>query len=57
MNIYEYFKDVNSKADAINKKAKNPFVDYDYSTNPFRGAFKQTYIWIEKETNKKEDIN
>ena len=52
MKISDYFKEINSKADAINKKKKNPFVDYDYSTNPFRGAFKQTYIWIEKEEEK-----
>ena len=55
MKISNYFKEINSKADAINKKAKNPFVDYDYSTNPFRGAFKQTYIWIEKEDDKKSN--
>ncbi|HIS74576.1 TPA: hypothetical protein IAA86_06115 [Candidatus Galligastranaerophilus intestinavium] len=51
MRISEYFKEINSKVDNINKKARNPFVDYDYSTNPFRGAFKKTYIWIEKEEN------
>ncbi len=54
MRISEYFKEINSKAGAINKKIKNPFVDYDYSTNPFKGAFKQTYIWVEKENNDKK---
>ena len=48
MRISEYFKEINSKVDNINKKAGNPFVDYDYSNNPFRGACKKTYIWIEK---------
>ena len=53
----EYFKNINSRADTINKRAKNPFVDYDYSHNPFKGAFKQTYVWIEKdEEDKKEEI-
>lgn len=54
MRISEYFKEINSKVDNINKKARNPFVDYDYSTNPFRGAFKKTYIWIEEEEENSE---
>ena len=49
MKLGEYFKDINQKADNLNKRAKNPFVDYDYSHNPFKGAFKQTYIWVERE--------
>lgn len=53
MKISDYFKEINLKVDTLNRKVKNPFVDYDYSTNPFRGAFKQTYIWIEKEDDKK----
>lgn len=58
MKFGEYFKDVNLKANNINKKVKNPFVDYDYSHNPFKGAFKQTYIWIEKEDdNDKTTVN
>ena len=49
MKLGEYFKDIIEGTDTINKKAKNPFVDYDYSHNPFKGAFKQTYIWVERE--------
>ena len=49
MKLGEYFKDINERTDTINKKAKNPFVDYDYSHNPFKGAFKQPYIWVESE--------
>ncbi len=54
MKLGEYFKDINSKADTINKRVKNPFVDYDYSHNPFKGAFKQTYVWVEKEDSDSE---
>ena len=43
MRLGEYFKNINSRADTINKRAKNPFVDYDYSHNPFKGAFKHMY--------------
>ena len=57
MRLGEYFKNINSRADTINKRAKNPFFDYYYSHNPFKGAFKQTYVWIEKdEEDKKEEI-
>lgn len=56
MRLKEYFKNVNDKLNDYDKKAKNPFLDYDYSYNPFKGAFKQTYIWIEKENKKEERV-
>lgn len=55
MKLEEYFKDINKKANTINNRVKNPFVDYDYSHNPFKGAFKQTYIWVEKEEPKEDE--
>lgn len=55
MKLGEYFKDINKKANTINNRVKNPFVDYDYSHNPFKGAFKQTYIWVEKEELKEDE--
>ncbi len=54
MKFKDYFDDIKIKTDKIDKRAKNPFIEYDYSYNPFKGAFKQTYVWIEKE-RKKED--
>lgn len=56
MKLREYFRDVGSKVNKMDKKAKNPFLDYDYSYNPFKGAFKQTYVWIEKENNKEGEL-
>lgn len=54
MKFKDYFDDIKIKTDKMDKRAKNPFIEYDYSYNPFKGAFKQTYVWIEKE-RKKED--
>ena len=48
MDIKEYIKKLNIGADKINKKARNPFLEYNFAYNPFMGAIEQTYIWIER---------
>lgn len=54
MKIKDYFKNINNRVKQMDSKAQNPFTHYDYSYNPFKSAFKQTYIWIEKERKKNE---
>lgn len=53
MDIKKYIENLNKKVDEFDKKAKNPFLENDFAYNPFKGAFEQTYIWIESK-NKKE---
>ena len=53
MNIKEYIQKANKKADKINEKAKNPFLEYSFTYNPFISAIEQTYIWVERNTPKK----
>lgn len=48
MNIKDYIKELGKKADCYNKKAKNPFLEYNYAYNPFKSAISQTYVWVEK---------
>ena len=33
--------------------AKNPFLEYSFTYNPFISAIEQTYIWVERNTPKK----
>ncbi len=53
MEIKEYFKYINKKADRADKKAKNPFLECNFTYNPFVSAFEQTYIWVEKTKEKR----
>ncbi len=37
-----------NKTKKYDKKALNPFLSKDFSYNPFKSIWEQTYIWIEK---------
>lgn len=52
MDIKEYIKQVNKKTNKFNDKAKNPFLEYSFSYNPFISAIEQTYIWVERNTRR-----
>ena len=52
MELKEYLNELKSRVKKLDSKAKNPFLEYDYSYNPFKSALKQTYVWIEKESEK-----
>jgi hypothetical protein len=43
-NMNEILKKVKN----YDKRAKNPFLENEYSYNPFKSIYEQTYIWIEK---------
>lgn len=47
-NIKNYFKILNEKINQYDKKAKNPFLEYNYAHNPFKSAVLETKVWVEK---------
>ena len=42
------FGELLKKVHKYDKKAKNPFIENDFSYNPFKSIYEQTYIWVEK---------
>ncbi len=53
MNIKEFLKEIKEKINHYDKKAKNPFLEYNYAHNPFRSAISDTSVWVEKVDEKK----
>lgn len=49
MRLLAYAKLINQKINAANKKAKNPFMDYSMSYNPFIKPIYNTMVWIESD--------
>ena len=47
MNL-RYFESLMKKINEYDKKAKNPFFEIGYETNPFKSVFEKTYIWVTK---------
>lgn len=47
MKLLAYAKLLNRKINSANKKAQNPFLDYDDSLNPFNRPRYNTLVWIE----------
>lgn len=47
MRLVAYAKLLRRKITAADKKAKNPFMDYDCSLNPFSKPFYSTLVWVE----------
>ena len=37
------------------KKATNPFLKAQYAYNPFKSIYEQTYIWVEKQKDEKDE--
>ncbi len=44
----KYFNVLIKKMEKYDKKATNPFLKQDFSYNPFKSIYEQTYIWVEK---------
>jgi len=47
MNIKEQFERILEKLNKLESSAQNPFLRTDFSANPFKDAFSQTYVWVE----------
>ena len=47
MRLLAYAKLLNRKINSANSKAKNPFLDYNASLNPFNRPFYNTLVWVE----------
>jgi hypothetical protein len=51
MRLLAYTKLLNRKINSANNKAKNPFLDYNSSYNPFSRPIYNTLVWIESDEN------
>lgn len=51
MKLLAYAKLLNRKINSANRKAKNPFIDYEDALNPFGKPFYNTLVWIEADEN------
>ena len=49
--IKRYFNILIKKTNKYNKKATNPFLKSEFSYNPFKSIYEQTYIWVEKKSD------
>lgn len=49
MRLVAYAKLLNKKINSAHNKAKNPFLDGDFSLNPFRQPIFNTIVWIESD--------
>jgi len=47
MRLLAYAKLLNKKVNSAHKKAKNPFLDWDDSLNPFKRKIYNTLVWVE----------
>ncbi len=52
MKLMTYAKLLNRKINSVNKKAKNPFLDWNDSLNPFNKPIYNTLVWIEPDDDK-----
>lgn len=55
MKLIAYAKLLNRKINSIDKKAKNPFLDYNAPLNPFRRPIYNTLVWVEEDENKNKE--
>ena len=51
----KYLNVLIKKMEKYDKKATNPFLKHDFSYNPFKSIYEQTYIWVEKVPDKKPE--
>lgn len=49
MRLVAFTKLLNRKINSANIKAKNPFLDYNSSYNPFGHQIYNTLVWIESD--------
>lgn len=49
MRLLAYAKLLNRKIKSADKKANNPYFDYDSGYNPFRRPICNTLVWIEQD--------
>lgn len=47
MKLLAYAKLLSRKINSANNKARNPFVDYESSLNPFSRPLYSTLVWVE----------
>lgn len=50
MKLLAYARLINKKINSANSKARNPFLDYSMSYNPFKRPIYNTLVWVESDT-------
>lgn len=48
--LLAYARLLNRKIKSADKKAKNPYIDYDFTHNPFGRTFNNTLVWVEEDS-------
>lgn len=56
MKLLAYTKLLNKKINSANNKAKNPFIDYQSTYNPFSRPIYNTLVWIETDEDIPEEF-
>lgn len=51
MRLVAFAKLLNKKINSANNKARNPFLDYNASLNPFHKPIYSTLVWVEDDDN------
>lgn len=49
MNIVAYARLIHKKINSAHRKAQNPFVDSNLSSNPFGRPIYTTLVWVESD--------
>ncbi len=49
--IKKYINIIMRKVKKYDKKATNPFLSNNFSYNPFKSIYEQTYVWVEKKSD------
>jgi len=50
----KYVNILMKKTKQYDKRAQNPFLKSEFSYNPFKSIYEQTYIWVEKTPESKD---
>jgi hypothetical protein len=55
MKLLAFAKLLNRKINTMDKKAVNPFLDYNDSLNPFCRPMYNTLVWVESDKNENNE--
>jgi len=56
MKLLAYARLLNRKINSANSKARNPFLDYSMSYNPFVRPIYNTMVWVESDEKDENDV-
>jgi len=56
MKIVAFAKLLNRRINSAHNKARNPFLDYTSSYNPFNRPINNTLVWVEQDEKNPENF-